>query len=93
VSRNDQCPHCGKPLALAHATMRAIREVLGLSMADIGKRLGVSGSYVCYLESGVRHPSGKVTGRYLKLQELVRKQRANGAITAKPAQVKAALIA
>ena len=37
--------------------VRAAREAAGLSQRDLGRRLGITASYVAYIESGARHPS------------------------------------
>lgn len=74
-SKTDvQCPHCGKRLYPNGREIRTWRLGAGLSQNAFAKLVGITPSYVAYLESGERRPSLELVARLERLMK--RRKRA-----------------
>ncbi len=58
MNQLEKCPNCGTQLMPKPQEMRELRTRTGLSQRALAEKLGVKSSYIAYLESGRRHPSG-----------------------------------
>jgi predicted transcriptional regulator len=59
-----KCNGCGQVTSIDPASLRDIREKSGLSVRAFGKKLGVTGSFICYVENGKRGCPAKLKKRY-----------------------------
>jgi DNA-binding transcriptional regulator YiaG len=50
---------------------RQLREAAGVSLAAVGRAVGVSGECVRLWEAGLRFPSGERLGRYVEVLQLL----------------------
>jgi transcriptional regulator with XRE-family HTH domain len=61
----DTCPHCAKPLYADPARIRDARRAAGVGLRETARRVGISPSYLCDLEAGLRHLSFEMESRIL----------------------------
>lgn len=62
------CPVCGSTRRVTNgAWLRRRREVSGLTLREMARRLGFSPAYLCDVEKNRRHCSAKIRGAYEEL--------------------------
>ncbi len=61
----EPCPTCGKGREVVNpAYLRAIREEAGLSLREMGRRIGVTATYLCDVELGRRRCTSVIERAY-----------------------------
>lgn len=74
TTTTEPCEYCsgtGKRTVVSHGWLKSVRRKAGLSLRQMGERIGVSAPYLCDVEHGHRpiRLEGKVAQAYLKLSE------------------------
>jgi len=65
-----KCPHCkgkGKVKTVVPEALREIRAKAGLTLAQLGKKIGFSSMYLSDIETGRRNPTAQIVLLYKKL--------------------------
>jgi hypothetical protein len=70
-----RCPKFGTKIIPSPKQMKQWRVVAQLSQRDLGERLGISGAYIAYLESGRRVPSPFIIDRYWKFARQMKQRK------------------
>jgi len=61
-----RCPKCGTKIVPSPNEMKEWRKIAQLTQRELGERLGISATYIAYLEAGKRVPGPLVIDRYWK---------------------------
>jgi len=66
---NTPCPHCGSPQAVVDgAWLRKVRESAGVTLREMGRRLGFSAPYLSDIEHNRRNRLPKICEAYEALE-------------------------